>query len=162
MIIDMAWSDRCEVKARGHCYTTPLWRVTCIGSLVPNLTSLVSFWRDKVYEITFLSVYVHPSYQHLNAWTNLYETGIYVMAPEPISVVYLRNPSNQSVCIPMAIQWTYKHIIPIATKYHWKHNFLCGLCHMKGNQAIRSSHNLFFFLEKMRKIWSEGGCKSLC
>jgi hypothetical protein len=33
--------------------------------------------------------------------------GTYIMAPEPISTAYLKNPSNQSVCL-----YVYPPIVP--------------------------------------------------
>jgi hypothetical protein len=36
-------------------------------------------------------------YQLLNPWTSLYETCMYIMAPEPMSTAYFINPFHQSV-----------------------------------------------------------------
>jgi hypothetical protein len=120
--------------------------------------------------------------------------GMYIMAPEPISVTYFINPSHQSVCLyvypPLWLlgngsvdtfpwqqihvtieelleasspiwstlyqrrvcglvcvspyhcwQWLGKHI-PTAMKNYWRHHLLCGLCCIKGKQAINSYQKL--------------------
>jgi hypothetical protein len=38
-----------------------------------------------------------PPYTFLNAWSNLYEFDMYVMAFKPVSTVYFINPCPQSV-----------------------------------------------------------------
>jgi hypothetical protein len=37
--------------------------------------------------------------QLLNAWSNVYKTGMPIMAPEPISTAYFINPCHQCVCV---------------------------------------------------------------
>jgi hypothetical protein len=51
--------------------------------------------------------------------------GMYFMAPEPISAVYLINPSNESVCIPSIItrHQLNKHV-PMITDTHSNRNII--------------------------------------
>jgi hypothetical protein len=35
----------------------------------------------------------------LNGWTIFMKLGMYIMAPEPMSMAYFLNPSHQSVCL---------------------------------------------------------------
>jgi hypothetical protein len=45
-----------------------------------------------------MCVCVFIPHQLLNASTNLYETCMYDMAPEPVSKAYFLNSSHQSLC----------------------------------------------------------------
>jgi hypothetical protein len=59
-------------------------------------TCLPAFLK-LAYAGTFLSVY-----PHINFWIPkpiFMKLGMYVMAPEPISMAYFTNPSHQSVCL---------------------------------------------------------------
>jgi hypothetical protein len=59
------------------------------------------FWRNETRLMRLrccLCVCVITLNQCLNAWTNLYET-LYIMAAEPISTVYLINPTHQPLCL---------------------------------------------------------------
>jgi hypothetical protein len=56
--------------------------------------------------------------------------------------IYLRHFLNVTQQYPPITvrQWLCKHI-PMAMKNCWRHCFLCGLCCIKGNYAVGSSHN---------------------
>jgi hypothetical protein len=81
-----------------------------------------------------------PSYQHLNAWTRLYETWyLNNMAPEQISTAYFINPHqsvSRCVFLIVARQRLSKNgtaaTNELAKKNYWTNRFLCGPCRIKG------------------------------
>jgi hypothetical protein len=67
---------------------------------------------------------------------------IYIMGPEPISVAYVINPSDQSVCLyvypPIITRQCLGKMLPRQQihmqkqKNCWRCHFLCGSCCVKG------------------------------
>jgi hypothetical protein len=69
------------------CYCKVLCRSVYAQLTYVFVSLLPLFWKIEVSLCYHHAVYVsvYPLYYHVSAWTNLYENGIYIMAPKPIS-----------------------------------------------------------------------------
>jgi hypothetical protein len=84
---------------------------------------------------------------------------MYIMAPEPISMIYFINPSHQSVCLhlhsPTVVMQRLGKNVTAATNTHAVEELLDASfpvmsCRMTGKQVISFSLNLLFENNKSR------------